>query len=176
VTLVVSKGPQKVSVPRLTNLSEQDAIDAIRSANLVYAGSNDVSSDQPAGTVVASDPPEGTLVKEGSDVTIDVSNGEVEVPDVVNLSQDVATARLEARGFDVTPVNETTDRADPGTVIAQDPPGGSTARLGTNIVITVAQAPVTPSPETPSPSPSDTKSANGNANGQSQGTGGPSPG
>jgi serine/threonine-protein kinase len=177
VTLVVSKGPQKVSVPQLANLSEQDAIDAIRNANLVYAGSNDVSSDQPAGTVIASDPPEGTLVKEGSDVTIDVSNGEVGVPDVVNLSQDVATARLEARGFDVTPVNETTDRADPGTVIAQDPQGGSTARLGTTIVITVAQAPVTPSPtDTPSPSPSDTKSANGNANGQSQGNGGPSPG
>jgi serine/threonine-protein kinase len=149
VTLVVSKGPQKIT-----------------DAGLHYAGSNDVNSDQPAGTVVSSDPAEGKQVTEGSDVTIDVSNGEVEVPDVVGDSLNVATARLENAGFDVTPVNETTDQGDPGTVIAQDPAAGSTARLGTAIVITVAQAPATPSPsETPSPSPSDTKTNNGNGGG-----------
>jgi len=177
VTLVVSKGPQKVAVPPLAGLSRDDAINEITDAGLVYAGSNDVSSDQPAGTVISSDPAEGKMVNEGSNVTLNVSNGEVAVPNVVNDSVDVATARLENAGFDVTPVNEITDRADPGTVIAQDPQGGSTARLGTNIVITVAQAPATPSPsETPTPTPSDTKSANGNANGQSQGNGSPSPG
>jgi serine/threonine-protein kinase len=164
VTLVVSAGPEQVQVPPLKGLTESAAIDAIEGANLNYAGSNDVPSDQPAGIVVASNPDQGQTVDAGSDVTIDVSNGEAQVPNVVGDSEATATATLENAGFTATPIYEETDSAAPGTVIKQSETGF--ARLGTTVLITVAKAPATPTPSTtPSASPSDTTTNNGGGQG-----------
>jgi serine/threonine-protein kinase len=164
VTLVVSAGPEQVQVPPLKGLTESAAIDAIEGANLNYAGSNDVPSDQPAGIVVASNPDQGQTVDAGSNVTIDVSNGEAQVPNVVGDSEATATATLENAGFTATPIYEETDSAAPGTVIKQSETGF--ARLGTTVLITVAKAPATPSPSTtPSASPSDTHTNNGGGQG-----------
>jgi serine/threonine-protein kinase len=112
--------------------------------------------------VISTDPAGGTLVDVGSTVVLSVSTGETAVPDVVGRSQSSATTILEEAGFNVTPVPEETDEASPGTVIAQSPAGDSTARLGTPVVITVAEAPPEPEPsDTATPSPSDTKTNNG---------------
>ena len=162
VNLVVSAGPEQVQVPQLEGLSEADAIDALREENLSYAGSNDVPSDQPAGIVVGSSPSQGQTVDAGTEVTLDVSNGEVQVRNVVGEQEDTARALLEGDGFNVTVVYEETDTADAGTVIKQSETGF--ARLGTTIVLTVAEAPPEPS-ITPSPTPSDTTTNNGNGNG-----------
>ena len=164
VNLIVSAGPEQVEVPRLEGLTEQAAIDAITAAGLNYAGSNDVPSDQPSGIVVGSDPDEGQTVDAGSDVTIDVSNGEAEVPNVVGDSESTARATLENAGFTVTVVTEETDSATAGTVIKQSPGAGDFARLGTTVVITVAKAPPTPS-DSASPSPSDTGDTGGGGGG-----------
>jgi serine/threonine-protein kinase len=145
-------------------LTEAAAIDAIEAAGLNYAGSNDVPSDQPSGIVVGSDPDEGETVDAGSDVTLDVSNGEVQVPDVIGDSESTARTRLETEGFNVTVVYEETDSATAGTVIEQSPTGDDYARLGTTVVITVATAPPAPS-DSASPSPSDSTTNNGGGNG-----------
>jgi beta-lactam-binding protein with PASTA domain/tRNA A-37 threonylcarbamoyl transferase component Bud32 len=164
VNLIVSAGPEQVEVPRLEGLTESAAIQAIEGAGLNYAGSNDVPSDQPSGIVVGSDPDEGQTVDAGSDVTIDVSNGEVQVPDVVGDSEAAARATLETAGFNVTVVTEETDSATAGTVIKQAPAADDYARLGTPVVITVAQEPPAPS-DTASPSPSDTGGGGGGGGG-----------
>ncbi|HEX5018777.1 MAG TPA: Stk1 family PASTA domain-containing Ser/Thr kinase [Actinomycetes bacterium] len=165
VNLVVSAGPEQVEVPEVEGLTEDAAIDAIESAGLNYAGSNDVPSDQPAGIVVGSDPDQGRTVDAGTDVTLDVSNGEVQIPNVVGDSQEEATTKLETAGFNVEPVFEETDSAAAGTVIDQSQTGF--ARLGTTIVITVAEAP----PE-PSPTPSDTATEEQDNSGNSDGNNG----
>jgi eukaryotic-like serine/threonine-protein kinase len=164
IDLVISKGPEQVEVPLLEGFTETEAIERIRDADLVYAGSDDVPSDQPAGNVVGSDPSQGTLVDVGSDVRLQVSNGEVEVPDVVGDTEPEARAKLAAEGFNVTVVYEQTDTEDPGIVLEQSPAAGDTARLATTVLLTVSEAPPTPTP-TPSPSPSDTKTNNGIGNG-----------
>jgi serine/threonine-protein kinase len=165
VNLVVSAGPEQVQVPRLTGLTESAAIAEIDGAGLHYAGSNDVASDQPSGIVVGSDPNEGETVDAGADVTLQVSNGEAQIPNVVGKTEAAATAELSAEGFVPKVVYEQTDSADPGIVIDQSQDGF--ARLGTVIVITVAQAPPTPSDTaSPSPSPSDTAGNNGNGEGE----------
>jgi serine/threonine-protein kinase len=167
IDLVISKGPEQVEVPVLEGFTESEAIERIQEAELVYAGSEDVASDAPVGTVVASDPPAGKLVDIGSEVSLQVSNGEAEVPTVVGDTEAEARAKLDAAGFPVTVVYEETDAEDPGIVLEQSPAGGDTARLGTTVVLTVSEAPPEPT-ETPTveatPTPSDTKTNNGQTN------------
>ncbi len=165
VNLVVSAGPEQVVVPNVEGLTEEAARQALIDADLVYAGSNDVPSDQPAGIVVGSDPAQGTTQDAGTEVTLDVSNGEVRVPEVVGDTEASARSQLSSAGFpDITVVYEETDSAPPGTVLDQSVTGF--ARIGTPIVLTVAEAPPEPTQtETASPSPSDTTTNNGNGQG-----------
>ena len=162
VTLVVSAGPEQVEVPDVVGLSQQTAIDRVQQEGLLV-DTEPVDSDQAAGTVISTDPAGGTLVDVGSTVVLSVSTGEVEVPDVVGDSEASATATLENEGFNVTPVYEETDQARAGTVIDQSPSGGTFARLGTTVVLTIAEAPPEPTPtDTATPTPSDTKTNSGN--------------
>ena len=163
VTLVVSAGPEQVEVPDVVGLSQQSAIDQVQAEGLLV-DTQPVDSDQAAGTVISTDPAGGTLVDVGSTVVLSVSTGEVEVPDVLGDSEPTATATLENEGFNVTPVYEETDEAPPGTVIDQSPAGGALARLGTTVVITVAEAPPEPT-ESATPTPTDTTTNNGGGNG-----------
>ncbi len=166
VTLVVSAGPEQVEVPDVVGLSQQTAIDQVQAEGLLV-DTQPVDSDQAAGTVISTDPAGGTLVDVGSTVVLSVSTGEVEVPDVLGDSEATATATIENVGFNVTPVYEESDET-PGTVIDQSPSGGTLARLGTTVVITVAEAPPEPTPSetaTPTPTPTDTTTNNGGGNG-----------
>ena len=162
VTLVVSAGPEQVEVPDVVGLAQQVAIEQVQEAGF-RVDTEPVNEDAAAGTVVRTDPAGGTLQDAGTTVILFVSTGEVQVPNVVGKSEATATATLEAAGFTVTPVTEETDSKPAGTVLDQSPDGGTLARLGTTVVITVATAPPEPTETaTPSPSPSDTKTNSGN--------------
>jgi serine/threonine-protein kinase len=161
ISIVVSAGKEQVVVPTLTGLT---TVDQARAA-LVDVGLNlgtvdQVDSDQPQGVVVGQDPPAQETVDAGTLVNIEVSNGKVQVPDVVGSSEAQARSDLANAGFDVNVVQQESDAASPGTVLAQSPKGGTTAVKGTLVTITVAKAPppTTPPPSTPpaSPTPSAT--------------------
>jgi len=162
VTLVVSAGPEQVEVPDVVGLAQQVAIEQVQEAGF-RVDTEPVNEDAAAGTVVRTDPAGGTLQDAGSTVILFVSTGEVQVPNVVGKSEATATATLEAAGFNVTSVPEETDSKPAGTVLDQSPDGGTLARLGTTVVITVAVAPPEPTETaTPTPTPSDTTTNNGN--------------
>src|SRR6187551_920336 len=84
VTILVSTGTPKTSVPDVVGMNYGDAVQALNDANL-NASKNEVFSQKPAGQVVAQDPPAGENVVEGTEVVLDVSKGtkQVEVPNVV---------------------------------------------------------------------------------------------
>ena len=160
VDLTISSGPEKVQVPTLIGLSRDAAIAEIQGAGLVVGEQKDQDSDSPADTVISSDPNEGTLVKVGTVVNLVISTGEVNIPNVVGLTQASATSTLEAHGFDVQAVFQQTTSSDPGIVLSQTPAGDSTAPKGTTITITVSEAPPSssPTPTTSSPTPTPTDS------------------
>ncbi|MEA1904027.1 MAG: Stk1 family PASTA domain-containing Ser/Thr kinase [Actinomycetota bacterium] len=60
------------------------------------------------------------------------------VPNVVNLTQEAALARLQADGFTVSVTPETNDTVEPGVVIRTDPEGGLEAEVGSNIEVFVS--------------------------------------
>jgi PASTA domain len=102
----------------------------------------DVDSSQPKDTVIDQEPRGGSLLARGRTVTLFVSKGpkQATIPDVT--SQDRASARqmLKQSGFSVdVQEQDTTDPAQDGIVLSQDPPGGTKAKPGTSVKIVVGR-------------------------------------
>ena len=140
VTLVVSSGPQQVSVPSVVGESQEDAVARLREEGLSPIV-RERSSSEPVDTVIEQTPAAGQEVDEGSSVTIFVSNGEVrEVPDVTGLTQSEAEAELDDAGFGVSVRTRVTDQPDEeGTVLSQSPRGGVERREGATVTVTVGE-------------------------------------
>ena len=66
---------------------------------------------------------------------------EVEVPDVVGLTEDRATQELKDAGLEVSTRNRSNAGVDEGEVFRQDPEGGATAEEGDTVTIVVSSGP-----------------------------------
>jgi eukaryotic-like serine/threonine-protein kinase len=143
VTIYSSTGPPKTTVPRVTGLSESDALARLQDANLKGRVVH-VHSDEEAGTVIAQSPTEGASVDQGSRVRLKVSEGPqpIAVPNVVGQSFDSANSQLLAAGFAVAR-NDVESNQPRNTVVGEDPPGGSSQVPGTKITLSVSRGPAT---------------------------------
>ncbi len=144
VTLLVSTGPPKTSVPDVVGMDYADAVQALDDASL-NAKKNEVFSQKPVGQVIAQDPPAGDRVVEGTEIVLDVSRGtkQVAVPSVVGLSGDDATTTLQQAGFEVSSTSAPSDSTPEGIVSDQSPDGGTQAPKGSTVTITVSSGPST---------------------------------
>jgi len=153
VNLVVSSGPQQVKVPDVTNLTTAAAHSQLHNAGLEF-NDDQVTSDQPKGTVIAQDPAGGTPVNKGSSVTLTISKGPdtAPVPNVSGQGQtpDQATSTLQGAGFKVQ-VKEipTKDQTQDGKVIRQRPQPGTQLKKGRTVVIYVGNFQQTTNPQNP---------------------------
>ena len=103
-------------------------------------GRQDVDSSQPKDTVIDQDPRGGASLTRGGTVTLFVSKGpkQTTIPDVTSQDQASATQALEQSGFSVdVQQQDTTDPAQDGIVLSQDPPGLTKAKPGTTVTIVV---------------------------------------
>lgn len=66
---------QPVTVPRVVGLTEDDARGAIQDQDLTDGPTQEVDSNQPAGTIVGTSPKSGSRVTPGTEVRIQISNG-----------------------------------------------------------------------------------------------------
>ena len=91
--------------------------------------------------MIGTSPAAGTQVRAHTPVTLIVSSGPqlLAVPDVISHSQDDARNQLQNAGFDVNVVQQFSDTEDQGTVISQDPGGGSQLERGHTVTITVSK-------------------------------------
>ncbi len=156
VTLAVSDG--NAPLPDVTGQEQAAAVQALRGAGFTNVTTEEVDSDEPAGTVVASDPAAGQQATADEEITLQVSGGPapIEVPDVVGEQQAAAQAALRTAGFtDITV--ETAPAADPGdvgVVVSVDPQPGTEVPAGEPITLTVGVAPSgTPTSSSPSTEP-----------------------
>jgi beta-lactam-binding protein with PASTA domain/serine/threonine protein kinase len=141
VTIFVSEGPPKTTVPDERGKQSLEAVQDLNGANL-KARVVSVNSNQPADTVLAQDPAPGKKVKQGTVVRINVSKGPqpVNVPDVTGLAVDQATAQLTSQGFKVT--TTPIDSSQPAnTVLAETPAPGSSAAKGSTVTLTISKGP-----------------------------------
>ncbi len=136
ITLTVSKGREPMAVPNMVGEEEADAVAAIENAELTASTEYAFSDTIAKGVVIDQVPKDGTLFR-GDSVTLTISKGPefVEVPDVFAMAHDDAVATLEAAGFTVK--TEYVLGGFLGLVRDQTPAGGQTARVGSEIVISV---------------------------------------
>jgi eukaryotic-like serine/threonine-protein kinase len=141
VTLRVSQGVETAVVPDVLQQSEGSARQELQAEGFEVQVNEAPSDDIEEGLVSAQDPSPGVEAPVGSTVTITVSTGpeQVEVPGVEGEEEDTARQILEDAGFQVQVEEVPGPPPDDGTVVDQDPDGGTEADRGSTVTIVVAR-------------------------------------
>lgn len=145
ITLYVSSGKPKVTVPNVVNLTLNDALVQLQGAGLTPQTTRQSSATVPIDSVISSDPPGGATVPKGSVVKLVISSGPAPtaIPNVVGQTPAAATAALEAAGFAVLVQNTASVDAQAGKVVSQSPGAGTAAAAGTTVTIQVGTGGIT---------------------------------
>jgi beta-lactam-binding protein with PASTA domain/tRNA A-37 threonylcarbamoyl transferase component Bud32 len=138
VTITVSLGFD-VAVPQTRGMEVAEATRRLQQEDLIVDARERPSKGVRPGRVIGTEPPAGTQVECQSDVTLLVSKGPtlVTLPDVLGEQEETARAELERLGFIVDVDPEDSDEPE-GTVIGEDPGGGSELRKGERITLIVS--------------------------------------
>lgn len=139
VTLTISIGPGEGVVPRLTELTREEAEKKLEAAEFEVATENVNSSSVEEGLVVHSEPPAGKSLTHGGTVTIFISTGPklVKVPVVTGAQRRVAVQRIRGRGL-VAEVGEEESNAPVGQVLRQSPNAGKELEPESTVQIIVS--------------------------------------
>lgn len=142
VTIILSLGPEQISIPDLKGKSQADAQAELQSTNLGFAGLRQQPSDDvDKNKIIGTDPAAGTKVDPGTQVTLLVSSGPAArtVPDdLVGKSYDDAKAELEALGFTVQKDIDTSGAFDKDKVARTSPDPGQQVNPGGTITLFVS--------------------------------------
>ncbi len=156
VTLIVSRGKEKIAVPDVVGRPRDEAERTLQDAGLQASVKEEESQDADPGTVLRQDPAAGTELAKGKTVALVVAKApaDVPVPGVIDAPEDEAVADLKDAGFKVkvqdTPV-QTPD--EDGIVVEQDPGADTPRPKGSTVTIKVGRfEPPAPEPTaTPTP-------------------------
>jgi beta-lactam-binding protein with PASTA domain len=142
VDLVISSGPQMVTVPNVERLTQNDATTAVAAAKLTMGTvTQHASNTVPTGNVISQDPANGSSVVPGSSVNLVISSGPqmlILVPNVEGMTQAAATTTITgAKLIMGTVTQQTSNTVVAGKVISQDPASGKPLQGSpVNLVIT----------------------------------------
>ncbi len=141
VNFVISGGPDNVSVPDLSNKTQEEAKAEVEALGLVYAeGTPKPDPNIEAGRVISQNPSFGGTVKKGQTITVIISTGVevVQIPNVSNMAQAVAEAALANFVIAYTdPVFHPT--IPEGSVVTQDKVGEG--KKGDTVTLTLSKGP-----------------------------------
>jgi serine/threonine-protein kinase len=143
VTLVVSKGKERYSVPRLTGRTESAARQALEQARLAVGDVRRAyDADVPDGEVISASVDAGVRVRRGTAVDLVVSRGPRPLPITSYVGKPAAQARtaLTGTGFDVEVTQQFSDTVAKGDVISQSPSSGTGFR-GSTVRLVVSKGP-----------------------------------
>lgn len=141
ITLVISVGPESVTVPNVAGYKQPEATVAIETLGLTVGSIQEEYSDTlEAGKVIRLDPEIGSPVAPGSKITMVISKGKetVTVPKLVGLNKDKALELLKQQGLEGQVV-EVKDAAAPyGKVISQGYDAEEYVAKGTVVTIIIS--------------------------------------
>jgi serine/threonine-protein kinase len=142
VTLTLSDGPGDAIVPTgLIGKPLEEVRTALVAAGLRVSRTVAVDSEQEPGIVLKVTPEPGSTVEAGTGVVLEIASGNVQVPQLIGVTEIEARTLLTQAGFLVKTV-EAYDANQPiGVVLAQAPSGGETKIIGSSVTITVNKAP-----------------------------------
>ncbi|MFI1186648.1 Stk1 family PASTA domain-containing Ser/Thr kinase [Streptomyces californicus] len=148
VLLSDNSSDDQIKAPNLvgSTLKEAETL-ASRAGVTVKKGAEEPCEQQEKGQICTQDPTADAMMDKDGTVTVVVSSGapKVEVPNVLEKSEDGAREVLEGKGFSVNVTTVESEEAE-GTVIKQDPKGGAKADEESEVTITVAKKTTDPMP------------------------------
>ena len=145
VTLTVSAGVIMTDVPYVINWNYQEATDKLQEAGFVVQQELEQSDTVTKDYVIRMDPEPGQSVVSGSVVKLIISGGTelrtVPMPDLTNLSESAAIARIESNGLTLGAVYREANNAPAGTVFRQSTASGTDIAQFSKIYIWVSTGP-----------------------------------
>jgi serine/threonine-protein kinase len=144
VKLIISKGPERYTIPLVAGLTPEAAQGAVTKFPLSIGTITEVfNSDIPKGFVISATPTSGTTVKRDAKVNLLVSKGieQIALASYVGKSGEQALNELTEAGFNVESgyaFNETTPEL---AVISQSPAGGVSVNKGGTVKILISKGP-----------------------------------
>jgi probable serine/threonine-protein kinase sps1 len=141
ISVIISKGTEKVDVPNVVGKTKEEAEKELKDAGLVPEIIEENDEKVEAGIVLSQDPEDGENVNKGSKVKLVVSKGsaivKVEVPSLVGKNEQEAKALLAEAGLKANIINDEDDSKNDGVVLRQSKEAGTQVQEGTTITITV---------------------------------------
>jgi serine/threonine-protein kinase len=151
VTLYVSSGKPKVTIPDVTGQPEATARSNLTKQGFAVVSVTQSSNTATPGNVISENPPGGSPAAPGSTITITVATAPttVQVPSVVGKSLAAATSTLVGAGLKVSSQTQavTKPRKD-GQVLSQSPQSGK-VKKGSTVTLVVGKYTAPPTPTTP---------------------------
>jgi serine/threonine-protein kinase len=143
VTVWISTGADMVNIPDVKGMTQPDAIKAIENAGLKVSDvqtehSPDIVKDRATRT----DPVAAESVARDSSVTLYVSDGMVDLPELRTQTSTEAQQTLIKLGLVADLQNVETDQQDPNTVYDMSPKPGPVPQ-GSTVTLQIATAPTT---------------------------------
>lgn len=137
IGVVVSKGREPLSVPKLGGLLADEAKAVLEGLGLSPRPTEEFSDSVPAGTVVSQSTAEGTTLFKGDEVSYVVSKGpeNVQVPSVQGKQESEAITILQGAGLQVRV--ERVLGGIFGTARSTDPGAGDVVKVGSTITLYV---------------------------------------
>ncbi len=139
ISVIISKGQEKATVPNVKGKEKEEAIKLIEEAKLKAEVMEENSKTVKEGYVISQDTDANTEVFAGDTVMIHISTGveKANVPDVIGKTQADAKSTLEAQGFVVSVTNSEDSSKAKGVVLNQSLDAGKSVEKGSSISITV---------------------------------------
>lgn len=139
---ILTAGGAQVRVPNLRGLTRAAIGAKLARAHLVFTARSEYSL-APRDTAIGQSPAPRTRVDEGKSVTVTLSAGPppVVIPRIVGFSSGDAQSSLRQLGLGATVREVPAPGATVGTVTAQAPSAGVKLPRGSNVSLSVAQAP-----------------------------------
>lgn len=127
----------KLDVPKVTGKTQAEATQLLETAGFTVDVTTANSDQIPAGVVIDQTPVAGQKAKKGSVIALTVSVGpvQVEVPNVVGLSQADALIALQNAGLLASPGQPVTSELEPGTIVDQSPQPGEKVAKGSVVTL-----------------------------------------
>ena len=144
VGLILSKGQERILVPRLNGLTPDVASAQLSSLGLTVGEINEIFDMKiAAGYVIATEPKETMAVKRKAIVNLIVSKGveQISLQSYVGKGGEQALSELTEMGFDVDAAYKFSDSVFKGQVISQSPEKMESIGKGSKINLTISKGP-----------------------------------
>ncbi|MEU2892649.1 Stk1 family PASTA domain-containing Ser/Thr kinase [Streptomyces albidoflavus] len=141
VSVVVSTGAPKITVPDVQGLSFEKAEEQLKAKGFTDIEQKAEESDQTPGTVIGQDPDRDSEVEKGTTITLTVAKEKAmtAVPDVSGKTCEEATSQLQGSDLKANCVEEENE-AEAGKVFSQTPAPQAQVQPGSTVTLKIAKA------------------------------------